>query len=40
MLLGASTTADPVAAGAVEVRQVLRNADTFDRLRDDFELQS
>lgn len=38
IMLGASTAADPIAAGAKEVRNVLRNADTFDRLRDDFEV--
>lgn len=40
VLLGRSTATDPIAAGAVEVRQVLRNADTFDRVRDDFEIQT
>ena len=40
ILLGASTAADPIAAGAIEVRQVLRNADTFERARDDYELQT
>lgn len=36
--LGAHTLADPLAAGAVEVRAVQRSADTFDRAADDFEL--
>ncbi len=40
VLLGASTAADPIAAGAVEVRQVLRNADTFERAADDYEVQT
>lgn len=35
MLIGASTASDPVAAGADEVMQVIRYADTFDRLADD-----
>ena len=38
ILIGTSTAADPMAAGADEVRDVLRYADTFDRLRDDFEV--
>lgn len=36
LLIGESTETDPVAAGADEVRQVIRYADTFDRLADDF----
>ncbi len=36
ILLGVSTEADPVAAGADEVRHVIRYADTFDRIADDF----
>jgi hypothetical protein len=36
LLIGASTEADPVVAGADEVRQVIRYADTFERLADDF----
>lgn len=38
--LGASTTADPIAAGALEVRAVVRQADTFDRKADDFEVST
>ncbi|HAK3593335.1 TPA: hypothetical protein H1895_003774 [Salmonella enterica] len=36
LLIGASTEADPVVAGADEVRQVIRYADTFERLADDY----
>ncbi len=36
LLIGVSTEADPVVAGADEVRQVIRYADTFERLADDF----
>ncbi|WP_038910938.1 hypothetical protein [Dickeya dadantii] len=36
LLIGESTEADPVSAGADEVRQVIRYADTFERLADDF----
>lgn len=36
VLIGASTEADPTAAGAVEVLSVERFADTFDRLADDY----
>lgn len=36
LLIGESTEADPVAAGADEVRQVIRYADTFDRVADDY----
>ncbi len=36
LLIGESTDADPIAAGADEVRQVIRYADTFERLADDF----
>jgi hypothetical protein len=35
LLIGVSTEADPVA-GADEVRQVIRYADTFERLADDY----
>lgn len=38
VLIGAHTGADPVAAGAQEVRLVTRNADTLERLADDFEV--
>lgn len=34
--LGARTEADPGAAGALEVRTVGRDADTFDRKADDY----
>lgn len=36
VLIGASVEVDPVAAGALEVRSVKRDADTFDRRADDF----
>lgn len=36
LLIGISTEADPVVAGADEVRQVIRYADTFERLADDY----
>ena len=36
LLIGVSTEADPVVAGADEVRQVIRYADTFERLADDW----
>ncbi|RXM25411.1 hypothetical protein EO238_11635 [Citrobacter sp. AAK_AS5] len=36
LLIGESTNADPIAAGADEVRQVIRYADTFERLADDY----
>ncbi|EDA8949068.1 hypothetical protein NVT07_003641 [Salmonella enterica] len=36
LVIGESTNADPVAAGADEVRQVIRYADTFDRVADDY----
>ncbi len=36
VMLGVSTAADPVAAGAVEVVDVFRDADTLDRKADDF----
>lgn len=38
VLIGTSTAADPIAAGAVEVRSVTRAADVFDRKADDFEI--
>jgi hypothetical protein len=34
--IGAHSGADPLAAGAVEVRAVQRDADTFDRRADDY----
>lgn len=36
ILIGVSTGADPIAAGADEIMQAIRYADTFDRLADDF----
>jgi len=38
VLIGEVTTANPITAGAFEVRSVLRFADTFDRLADDFKI--
>lgn len=38
VLIGESAVADPVAAGAAEVRTVVRDADTFDRVADDFKI--
>ena len=38
ILIGATASLDPIAAGAAEVRSVRRYADTFDRLADDFEV--
>lgn len=40
VMIGASTAADPVAAGAREVLDVARSADTFERLADDFEVMT
>jgi len=36
ILIGESTEADPMAAGADEVMQVIRYADTFERTSDDY----
>ncbi|MDR4898163.1 hypothetical protein RF656_15635 [Yersinia kristensenii] len=36
ILIGPSDNPDPVAAGADEVMHVIRYADTFDRVADDF----
>lgn len=36
ILIGRSDVADPVEAGADEVMQVIRYADTFDRVADDY----
>lgn len=36
ILIGESTEADPILAGADEVQQVIRYADTFERLTDDY----
>ena len=38
VMLGASAAADPIAAGALLVAEVNRNADTFERQADDFEV--
>lgn len=34
----ASASRDPIAAGADEVKDITRYPDTFDRLKDDFEV--
>lgn len=36
ILIGVSTELDPIAAGADEVMQAIRYADTFERSADDF----
>lgn len=36
ILIGVSAEADPIGAGADEVMQAIRYADTFERLTDDF----
>ncbi|ELY2591364.1 hypothetical protein SMB81_002873 [Cronobacter sakazakii] len=36
ILIGESAEADPILAGADEVQQVIRYADTFERLTDDY----
>ncbi|MDM2816958.1 hypothetical protein [Citrobacter sp. Cpo102] len=36
LLIGVSTEPDPIVAGADEVCQVIRYADTFERLADDY----
>lgn len=38
MVLIGTHTGDPITAKASEVRSVLRSADTFDQLADDFEV--
>jgi hypothetical protein len=38
VLIGESAEADPIAAGAFEVRAVTRYADTFDLAADDFRI--
>lgn len=40
VLIGVSALADPVAAGAFEVRAVTRYADTFDNVADDFKVMT
>lgn len=36
ILIGESAEVDPIAAGADEVMQVIRYADTFERIADDY----
>lgn len=36
LLIGTSTNPDPIAAGADEVMQAIRYADTFERTADDY----
>lgn len=36
ILIGVSTAADPLALDSLEVKDVLRDADTFDRVADDY----
>lgn len=38
VLIGESAVSSPIAAGAFEVRLVIRDADTFDRVADDFQI--
>lgn len=38
VLIGESTLMDPLAAGAAEVRTVVRDADTFQREADDYRI--
>nr|WP_315471758.1 hypothetical protein [uncultured Rhodoferax sp.] len=38
MVLIGTHTGDPITAGAMEVRSVQRDADTFDQLADDFKV--
>lgn len=38
VLIGESALLEPFAAGAAEVRTVVRDADTFDRLTDDYRI--
>lgn len=38
ILIGESSINDPIAAGADEIMQVIRYADTFERIADDFAL--
>lgn len=40
VLIGASAALDPIAAGAIEVRMITRDADTFDRIADDFKVMT
>ncbi|KQP02458.1 hypothetical protein [Pseudorhodoferax sp. Leaf265] len=38
VLIGESLEVSPIAAGALEVRAVKRDADTFDRAADDYQV--
>lgn len=40
ILIGESAVASPIAAGAFEVRAITRDADTFDRVADDFRVMT
>lgn len=40
VLIGESAIADPIAAGAAEVRTVVRDADTFQREADDYRVMT
>lgn len=40
LLIGESVLASPIAAGALEVRMVKRDADTFDRVADDYQVMT
>lgn len=40
LMIGESVEADPVAAGAFEVRAITRDADTFDRVADDLKVMT
>ncbi|WP_454878600.1 hypothetical protein [Serratia inhibens] len=36
ILIGTSSESDPIEAGADEIKNVVRDADTFDRVADDY----
>lgn len=38
LLIGVSTEANPISAGADEIKHIIRHADTFDRVADDYAL--
>lgn len=40
ILIGESAAASPIAAGAFEVRAITRDADTFDRVADDYRVMT
>lgn len=40
ILIGESAEANPITAGAFAVRSVTRDADTFDRVADDFKIMT